>query len=47
LFVTYRTFNAIQNSADSHKQLHSFYPTSTILMLTCCLLCHDPQNIWM
>jgi len=35
LFVTFRTFDAIQNSADAHKELHNFYPMSTILMPTC------------
>jgi len=32
LFVTFRTFDAIQNSADAHKELHNVYPMSTILM---------------
>ena len=34
-FVTFRTFDAIQNSADAHKELRHFYPRSTILMPTC------------
>jgi len=38
LFVTFRTFDAIRNSADPHKKLRKFYPTSTILMPTC--------NVW-
>ena len=35
LFATFRTFNVVRNSADAQKELHNFYPTSTILMPTC------------